>query len=42
MVRKKGIALLNSGDRIGGADVISGEEGDSILLSSFALEALSP
>ena len=39
-VRKKGIALFKYGDRIGGADVIFGEEGDSVLLGAFTLEAL--
>jgi len=40
IVRKKGIALFKYGDRIGGADVIFGEEGDSVLLGAFTLEAL--
>ncbi len=40
IVRKKGIALFSYGDRIGGADVIFGEEGDSNLLGAFTLEAL--
>lgn len=40
IVRKKGIALFKYGDRIGGADVIFGEEGDSQLLGAFTLEAL--
>ena len=39
-VRKKGVALFKYGDRIGGADVIFGEEGDSQLLGAFTLEAL--
>lgn len=39
IVRKKGIALFKYGDRIGGADIIFGEEGDSILLGAFTLEA---
>ena len=39
-VRKKGIALFKYGDRIGGADIIFGEEGDSKLLGAFTLEAL--
>ena len=30
IVRKKGIALFKCGDKIGGADVIFGEEGDSV------------
>jgi aspartyl protease family protein len=38
--RKKGMAIFKYGDRIGGADVIFGEEGDSILLGAFTLEAL--
>jgi hypothetical protein len=38
--RKKGIALFKYGDRAGGADVIFGEEGDSVLLGAFTLEAL--
>jgi len=40
IVRKKGIALFKYKDKIGGADVIFGEEGDSVLLGSFTLEAL--
>lgn len=40
IVRKKGIALFRYGDRVGGADVVFGEEGDSTLLGSFTLEAL--
>ncbi len=38
--RKKGMAIFKYGDRIGGSDVIFGEEGDSILLGAFSLEAL--
>ncbi len=38
--RKKGVALFKYGERIGGADVIFGEEGDSLLLGAFTLEAL--
>lgn len=38
--RKKGIAIFKYGDRIGGADVIFGEEGDTVLLGAFTLEAL--
>ena len=38
--RKKGVAVFKYGDRIGGADVIFGEEGDSQLLGAFTLEAL--
>jgi len=40
IVRKKGIALFKYGDKIGGADVVFGEEGDSVLLGAFTLEAL--
>ena len=40
IVRKKGIALFKYGGRIGGADVIFGEEDDSTLLGAFTLEAL--
>jgi len=40
IVRKKGIALFRQGERVGGADVIFGEEGDSLLLGAFTLEAL--
>ena len=40
IVRKKGIALFRQGERVGGADVIFGEEGDSQLLGAFTLEAL--
>ena len=40
IVRKKGIALFKYMDKIGGADVIFGEEGDSVLLGAFTLEAL--
>lgn len=40
IVRKKGVALFKYGDRIGGADTIFGEEGDSVLLGAFTLEAL--
>lgn len=38
--RHKGIALFKHGDRIGGADVIFGEDEDSVLLGAFTLEAL--
>ena len=38
--RKKGVALYRYGERIGGADVIFGEEGDARLLGAFTLEAL--
>jgi clan AA aspartic protease len=38
--RKKGVAVFRQGERVGGADVIFGEEGDSNLLGSTTLEAL--
>jgi predicted aspartyl protease len=38
--RQKGVALFKYGDRIGGADVIFGEQGDSSLLGALTLEAL--
>jgi predicted aspartyl protease len=40
IVRRKGGALFKYGDKVGGADVIFGEEGDSTLLGAFTLEAL--
>lgn len=40
ILRQKGGALFKYGDRIGVADVIFGEEGDSTLLGAFTLEAL--
>ena len=40
IARNKGIALFKYGDRIGGADVVFGEEGDYALLGAFTLEAL--
>jgi len=40
IVRNKGIALFRYGERVGGADVIFGEEGDHKLLGAFTLEAL--
>jgi len=40
IVRKKGVALFKYEKRIGGADVIFGEAGDSNLLGAFTLEAL--
>jgi predicted aspartyl protease len=40
IVRRKGVALFTYGDRRGGADVIFGERGDSILLGALTLEAL--
>ena len=38
--RKKGAALFKFGDRIGGPDIIFGEEGDSLLLGALTLTAL--
>lgn len=38
--RRKGGALFKYGERIGVADVVFGEEGDSVLLGAFTLEAL--
>ena len=40
IVRKKGVALFRYEDRVGGADVIFGEKGDSKLLGALTLEAL--
>lgn len=40
IVRKKGVALFKHGERIGGADLIFGEDKDSVLLGAFTLEAL--
>lgn len=40
IIREKGVAIFKYGDRIGGADVIFGKEGDSTLLGAFTLEAL--
>jgi clan AA aspartic protease len=40
VTRKKGIALFKYLDKVGGADVIFGEEDDSILLGAFTLESL--
>ncbi len=37
---KKGIALFKYQDKVGGADVIFGEKGDSLLLGAFTLGAL--
>jgi clan AA aspartic protease len=38
--RKTGVAVFKYGDRIGGANVIFGEPGDSTLLGVLTLEAL--
>lgn len=40
IARKKGGALFRYGERVGVADVVFGEEGDSTLLGAFTLEAL--
>jgi clan AA aspartic protease len=40
IVRKKGGALFRHNERVGVADVIFGEEGDTNLLGAFTLEAL--
>ncbi len=40
IIRKRGIALFKYGNRIGGADVIFGEEGDSTLSGISTLESL--
>ena len=40
IVRKKGVAIFKYGKRIGVADVIFGEEGDSNLLGALTLEAM--
>jgi len=40
IIRRKGTALYKYGSKTGGADVIFGEEGDSVLLGAFTLEAL--
>jgi predicted aspartyl protease len=40
VARDKGVALFRYGDRVGGADVIFGETGDSTLLGAMTLEAL--
>ena len=40
IVRTKGIALFKYGERVGGADVIFGEEGDATLLGALTLESL--
>jgi hypothetical protein len=40
ITRKRGIAYFRYGDKVGGADVIFGEEGDSNLLGATTLESL--
>ena len=40
IVREKGMAVFRYGKRVGGADVIFGEDGDHTLLGALTLEAL--
>jgi predicted aspartyl protease len=40
ITRKRGVAVFKYDNRIGGADVIFGEEGDENLLGALTLEAL--
>jgi aspartyl protease family protein len=40
VARDKGVALFRYGDRVGGADVIFGESGDSTLLGAMTFKAL--
>ena len=40
VTRRKGVAVFRYGERVGGADVIFGEPGDSVLLGATALESL--
>ena len=40
IIRKRGIAYFKYGDKVGGADVIFGQEGDSNLLGATTLESL--
>jgi predicted aspartyl protease len=40
IARKRGIAFFRYGDKVGGADVVFGEEGDSNLLGATTLESL--
>jgi clan AA aspartic protease len=40
ITRNKGVAIFKYRNQIGGADVIFGETGDSVLLGAFTLEAL--
>lgn len=40
IARRKGVAVFRYKGKIGGADVIFGEEGDATLLGAFTLEAL--
>jgi clan AA aspartic protease len=40
ITRQKGVAVFRYKGKVGGADVIFGEEGDATLLGAFTLEAL--
>lgn len=40
ITRKKGVAIFRYKDRVGGADVVFGEEGDATLLGALTLESL--
>ena len=40
ITRQKGVAVFRYKDKVGGADVIFGQEGDATLLGAFTLEAL--
>jgi len=40
ITRRKGVAVFKYQNAVGGADVIFGEEGDSVLLGAMTLEAL--
>jgi len=40
ITRKRGIAFFKYGDKVGGADIVFGEEGDSNLLGATTLESL--
>jgi clan AA aspartic protease len=40
IVRQKGVAVFRYKEKVGGADVIFGEEDDATLLGTFTLEAL--
>ena len=40
IVRRKGIAMFRYGERVGGADVIFGEQGDANLLGALTLGSL--
>jgi hypothetical protein len=40
IIRRRGVAFFKYGDRVGGSDVIFGQEGDSNLLGVHTLESL--